>query len=287
MHDLYKAPLEKPLNFHDLNHGVPHRLARTTINAKLLKMAETEKGISNLTRATVPDERVPWDVAYPDYSPVFIDVPRGASSFRKNGDQPDPTNPNDIPYFVSLEVTHVTRNQYGYPLNPAGRTGLCGRGMLDKWGATMAADPILTRINPDTNKIEVLLIQRGDTGEWALPGGKVDLGEEPWQAAGRELIEEAGVENVELDFSESEIVYAGYVDDPRNTDNAWMETTALHIHLNQEQAQRVKIHAGSDATGAQWIPTTDERYDKLYAGQEHYINIALSKIPGQDQYLAI
>lgn len=25
-------------------------------------------------------------------------------------------------------------------------------------------------------------------------------------------------------------VYRGYVDDPRNTDNAWMETTAFNFH---------------------------------------------------------
>ena len=25
-------------------------------------------------------------------------------------------------------------------------------------------------------------------------------------------------------------MYAGYVDDPRNTDNAWMETVAVNFH---------------------------------------------------------
>ena len=37
-------------------------------------------------------------------------------------------------------------------------------------------------------------------------------------------------------FSESErrIIYQGYVDDPRNTDNAWMETTCSHYHCSRE-----------------------------------------------------
>ena len=26
----------------------------------------------------------------------------------------------------------------------------------------------------------------------------------------------------------------GYVDDPRNTDNAWLETTAYHFHCSRE-----------------------------------------------------
>lgn len=31
------------------------------------------------------------------------------------------------------------------PLNPVGRTGLIGRGVLGKWGPNHAADPIVTR----------------------------------------------------------------------------------------------------------------------------------------------
>lgn len=33
----------------------------------------------------------------------------------------------------------------GYPINPAGRTGLTGRGILGKWGPNHAADPLVTR----------------------------------------------------------------------------------------------------------------------------------------------
>ena len=33
----------------------------------------------------------------------------------------------------------------GRPLNPVGRTGLAGRGILGKWGPNHAADPIVTR----------------------------------------------------------------------------------------------------------------------------------------------
>lgn len=33
----------------------------------------------------------------------------------------------------------------GRPLNPLGRTGLKGRGLLGRWGPNHAADPIVTR----------------------------------------------------------------------------------------------------------------------------------------------
>ena len=40
----------------------------------------------------------------------------------------------------------------------------------------------------------VLLIRRTDNGNWALPGGAIDLGESVAQAAVRETLEESGIE---------------------------------------------------------------------------------------------
>lgn len=40
----------------------------------------------------------------------------------------------------------------------------------------------------------ILLIRRTDNGNWALPGGAIDLGESVAQAAVRETLEESGIE---------------------------------------------------------------------------------------------
>src|SRR5262249_17973682 len=45
----------------------------------------------------------------------------------------------------------------------------------------------------ENNKGEILLIQRSDNGNWALPGGAIDLGESLTQAAIREVQEETGI----------------------------------------------------------------------------------------------
>jgi ADP-ribose pyrophosphatase YjhB (NUDIX family) len=42
----------------------------------------------------------------------------------------------------------------------------------------------------------ILLIRRADNGNWALPGGGIDLGESVAQAAVRETFEESGIECV-------------------------------------------------------------------------------------------
>merc|ERR1719335_375105 len=126
-------------------------------------------------------------------------------------------------------------------MNPVGRTGLGGRGLLGKWGANHAADPIVTRFHPETGKLQVVAIKRKDTGQWAIPGGMVDPGESVSVTVKREFTEEAGalsdpaeqadfLKHTEALFASGKQSYRGYVDDPRNTDNAWMETTAFHFH---------------------------------------------------------
>ena len=85
---------------------------------------------------------------------------------------------------------------------------MCGRGLLGKWGPNHAADPIVTRYDPvrDLHQpsaesrdpvsdsepepgldpiqtqarprtLQMVAIQRRDTGEWAIPGGMVNVGE--------------------------------------------------------------------------------------------------------------
>ena len=40
-------------------------------------------------------------------------------------------------------------------------------------------------------------------------------------------------------------MYRGYVDDPRNTDNSWMETVAYNFHDETGEALGAfKLHAG-------------------------------------------
>ena len=91
----------------------------------------------------------------------------------------------------------------GLPRNPQGRTGLCDRGTLGRWGPNHAADPIVTRWrrneagkikkHKDSNKpiLQFIAIKRRDSGEWALPGGMVDPGEAVSVTLKREFSEEA------------------------------------------------------------------------------------------------
>ena len=269
-----------PTNFGEMTNGAPHTVARGVINSVATIAVERHYGIPDIQRTPVPDEQVSWATPYPDYTPVDIDMPQSSTDFAWPDDVPVPADPATME-FTTLEGTEVRRDEDGRPLNPMGRTGWRGRLLLEKWGENEAADVIVSRDAPSeaTDIVgqeapkEVLLVERSDGG-WALPGGKVDPGETAWQAAGRELEEETGFTGAELDFEHSSVVYAGYADDNRNSDNAWMATTVHHVHLTPEQARSVGLEAGSDARQAAFVPVTEELYDSLFSTHGAYLRLA-------------
>ena len=71
------------------------------------------------------------------------------------------------------------------------------------------------------------------------------------------------------------MVYQGYVDDPRSTDNAWIETTAYHFHCTDEIAKHLKLGHGDDAAKAMWLrvdPKTEDRYARLWANHRDWVD---------------
>ncbi len=221
-------------------------------------------------RAPVPDDRMEWAQAYPGYSPPFFehDSLRRFDRTKTPGGWADPADHRQLGRALFSYEGPVQKDAEERPQNPRGRTGIGGRGKLGKWGANQAADALLTRVR--AGALELLLIQRKN-GQWALPGGMVDDGEAPQRAATRELEEETGLV---LDMGRATLVYQGYVDDPRNTDHAWMETTALHAHLS-DQEDLGTPKGMDDAQDAAWQPVRAPLFDTLFASHGDLVRSAL------------
>lgn len=186
-------------------------------------------------------------------------------------------------------------NADGHPLNPVGRTGIVGRGLLGRWGPNHAADPIVTRWKRDnagvlevdnrTEKpvLQFVAIQRRDSGEWAIPGGMVDPGETVSVTLLREFMEEALnfldknsvdrkllQDSIKEFFAGGDEIYKGYVDDPRNTDNAWMETVAINFHDEDNSVVgKLALKAGDDACNVRWMDVNHQI--NLYANHSEFI----------------
>lgn len=261
---------------------------------------------SNIKRFDVPDNKVLWNVEYLEYKPV-----KYTASVLKGKPWADPeiTETSFKPKWNSLDegvnrksfMGDYSLNNDGYPLNPIGRTGIIGRGLLGRWGPNHAADPIVTRwkrnatgtpeINKDTKKpiLQFVAIERRDSGEWAIPGGMVDPGETISVTLKREFMEEA-MNALEKDKTEREVVeksmrelfekgeeiYKGYVDDPRNTDNAWMETVALNFQDDDDKVLgKITLTAGDDARNVKWMDI--DKNLNLYANHSEFIRKTVQK----------
>ena len=244
--------------------------------------ARFEKPPEYPERFPVPDESVIWEADLPGYNPPYYVAP----VVLKNDCTTNPAgwaDPEEISLLSEIPgetfAGPLNLDEAGKPMNPVGRTGIAGRGLLGKWGPNYAADPIITRVNGETGQMEMLAVQRRDNGQWAIPGGMVDKGEEVSKTLARELQEETGVV---LDMAEGHLIYQGYIDDPRNTDNAWMETTAKHLHLPPETADRMNLQAGSDAKAVRWLPLVPETVKNLYASHCALVKATLSEMIGRE-----
>ncbi|WAR03096.1 NUDT9-like protein [Mya arenaria] len=267
-----------------------HCTTYQTMSLHVKARCEVYPRTQDVKRFIVPDDKVPWSVDFPEYDPIDY-TSKSVASQPVWADSPDPATItfNCIDKSCNSDRRSNEGNYQvinGCPRNPRGRTGCKGRGTLGKWGPNHAADPIVTRWQRDSNNeivkqdgkpvLEFVAVQRRDNGEWALPGGMVDAGENRTATLTREFGEEA-LNSIDATperkaqiqklltefFKNGKTIYKGYVDDPRNTDNAWMETKAMNFH--DEQGTSV----GDDAADVKWMPI--HKGLKLYASHIDFI----------------
>ncbi|XP_066433176.1 transient receptor potential cation channel subfamily M member 2 [Eleutherodactylus coqui] len=218
---------------------------------------------SNVERFPVPDEKVPWEVEFNIYSPPLYTAVRKDKHFHDPCTD-SPETLQKINYNTSDGA--INRQSYcgtymvadGLPLNPIGRTGLRGRGSLCWFGPNHAIHPIITKWkrnkdgsisrNKSRKMLEVLAIKHSSSEQWALPGGCLEPGETLPRKLKR-VVKYKYLEKFQQLLNESPEVYKGYVDDPRNTDNAWIETTALSLHFEMQDDplllglnQNIEVH---------------------------------------------
>uniref|UniRef100_A0A8C4QD12 Nudix hydrolase domain-containing protein n=1 Tax=Eptatretus burgeri TaxID=7764 RepID=A0A8C4QD12_EPTBU len=221
---------------------------------------------TSISRQPVPDDKVAWSVPFPEYcppsytTPVVLQMPAWA----------DP----DYSTFANWNVTPPKYNQLDGSVERRSHTGeymvienIPRWKWIDGKVAKKDGKPVM----------QFVAIQRRDCGEWALPGGMVDPGEQIAATVKREFCEEAMnslsltkderhklQELISTIFQHGEMIYKGYVDDPRNTDNAWMETVAFNFHdETNDSIGCLPLRAGDDAKNVAWLDVDKEQ--ALYA----------------------
>jgi hypothetical protein len=157
---------------------------------------------------------------------------------------------------------HQSDQKKDLPLNPIGPTGLRGLGCLPHWGANRCVYPMIEIKNQVTHENFWIVVENQIKDEWGFPEGDendrlgtlrdMSLCEE---ILFKQVFKEGVLIKEALSSFSDEIyplinairqpvvnqapkqIYKGYVDDPRNTDNAWVDGMFLHwtIILTEQQ----------------------------------------------------
>ena len=112
-----------------------------------------------------------------------------------------------------------------------------------------------------------------DPGEKVSRTLKREFGEETMDTFGiKDEAEKKRVAKQIDDFFQNHGVeiYSGYCDDPRNTDNAWIETVAFNFHDESgDIVGKFNLKAGDDAAKVKWMRIDKEL--ELYASHNFLI----------------
>ena len=157
-------------------------------------------------------------------------------------------------------------------------------------GVNYASDAAVLRVNPDTGSLEILLVERRDGGGLCLPGGFRNKNEAPEVAAFREFSEETGVGRealLDAACGEPREVYAGYAEDPRNTPEAWIETSVWALRVDYAKSCAWKPQGQDDAQNAHWWPVEEALTRPLYGGHRRYIAEAVSSFEQEEPMLPL
>lgn len=156
---------------------------------KVHKIARTKKPDSYPERFLVPEDKGCWAIDWPEYNPPYF-VHSLVLELSLAGKIEAEDAYKRIDQRFSKVIHRIACDTTGRPLNPRGRTGITGRGLLYNWGANRAVDIVMVTVHPRTGLLCFLAIKRVDNGMNAVVGGMVDKGESKLAAALRELGEE-------------------------------------------------------------------------------------------------
>ncbi|CAH8518866.1 unnamed protein product [Schistosoma turkestanicum] len=261
-------------------------------------------------RMNVPSDKINWKIPYDTYRTFTVTDDRIALPYPELEDGPE-VLPQTLPYnsydhvkgvsrmslrgrvrivrqtdhITDPRTTNVTSktaptktsaklSEYipvGYPLNPCGRTGLTGKGLLPHWGPNHCIIIAITRPDPGHAYYESLpIIQVGllhNNQQLCLPWYLTDHREDcDFQDCSANVIRtfmQRRLINlfpdkpqqqsmlISLRAASVSIAYTGYITDHLNADHAWMEGVLFNIHENEEhpfQQEFLQVFLESETT---------------------------------------
>ena len=226
-------------------------------------------------RQQISIDFAPWGVECPEYEPPYY----VHESVLANDAEQVPggwADPEDFGAVVdtSRYVGVRSRDDSGRPLNPRGRTGLAGRGLLGRWGPNQAAAAVVLRVSDDHEHADVLLGVKEEDGKFWLPKGFVQDKEDYSTAIDRILQSEAGWCPA---VHEDHVVHEGYFYDPRQTDHAWVAIRVGLAVVEFDDAPR-EFFPGGDFETVRWMPVDADTVNRMPPAEARFVQQALRQL---------
>lgn len=232
-----------------------------------------ERPSSYPPRQRISIDESPWLLDCEDYDPPYHVDPSVLESDRTR-DGRGWADPEEFAKVVT--DTRISAAKYrgddGRPLNPRGRTGLAGRGLLGLWGANLSVVALVVRRNPDDGHLEVMLGNSEESSDLGVVKGFVLPGEADEAALRRVLAAESGWD---AEDSPTEVVFEGYTYDRRQTDNAWVESRA---YLVLPDEARTLLNPGGEFEEIKWWPLEAETVNRLPSDQARFLREGVSRL---------
>ncbi len=217
-------------------------------------------------RFEVSDADVAWDTVVPNYAPQQYTADEILNA--NYGDRRESADMQKIGARL-LEGDVVRYSADGAPLNPHGRTGIEGRGLLGCYGPNYLGVFALIAANET-----VLVIERSDNGAIALPAGYREGSESMLQAATREAMEEI---IPDYDFSTARRVGDLFmIPDPKTTDNAWLMAGVVADTVD-DSSDVVLQPLKAEVRHAMWLPLGEAR-DRLFPAHAHALDFVIRSL---------
>jgi len=233
-----------------------------------------ERPASYPLRQRISIDEGPWLLDCPDYDPPYHVDPAVLANNRTEITD-GWADPEDVAKIADELVARPAkhRDDLGRPLNPRGRTGIAGRGLLGNWGPNLSVAGVVIRSNR-AGKLEILLGHGEDETELELAKGFIHPNESPEVCLERVLSAETGW--TPNSFSD-EVVFEGYTYDPRQTDHAWIESLAYLLFEGDGSATE-SFDPGGEFNEVRWWPLTPKTVNRVPSGTARIIRAAVNAL---------
>ncbi len=231
-------------------------------------------------RQRISIDQAPWLLDCEEYDPPYHVDPSVTSSDRSRGEGgwADPEDYQSIAEALAA-IEARFRDDEGRPLNPHGRTGIAGRGLLGLWGPNAAVAVLVVRRESASGSLEIVLGGVDGSSDLGLPQGFVLPGEAPSAAVARVLADETGVT---VGDAETWLVSEGFTYDRRQTDHAWVEGKAYLLLLDPGVGLPA-FDPGGEFDEIRWWPLTADVVNRVPGRQVEFIRSAIQELAERGQ----